>query len=254
MYSEGDRDELLQRLVERARTDPAIEAAALVGSAARRSVDRWSDIDLAFGLAGDVDLVETADRWSRVVAELVTVSDALDLWAGPTLYRVFLLDSSLQVDVSFWRTGTLAANGDHAFEQLFGEAAAPTPGEPADLHGVAAWGWLYALHARSAIARNRIWQAVQMLDGLRGQVIALCCSRHGLEIHHGRGVDQLPEPILCALADTLPAAGTGTALAAAYTAAVGLLGTEVEHLDLALAGRLETPLAILQATATPTAP
>ena len=254
MYTEGDRDELLERLIARARTDPAIVSAALVGSAARRSLDRWSDIDLALGLAEDTDVVETADRWTRVLAEVADVADALDLWSGPVLYRVFLLDSSLQVDLSFWRSGTLASSGGQAFVQLFGEAVAPTPVEPPDSHGVAAWGWLYALHSRSAIARNRNWQAVQMLDGLRGQLIALCCSRHGLETHHGRGVDQLPGPVLTALADTVPAAVTSTALAAAHDAAVGLLSAEVAHVDLALAARLQAPLAILRATASPTAP
>ena len=47
-------------------------------------------------------------------------------------------------------------------------------------------GWLYALHARSAIARGRSWQADMMLAEMRNQVIALACHRLGVNPADGR--------------------------------------------------------------------
>lgn len=200
MFTEAGRGHLLEVLVECARADQQIAAAAVVGSAARGAVDRWSDIDLALGLSDTAELVEVADRWTDEIAASVVVADTLDVWAGPVLYRVFLLHDSLQVDVSFWPAGTLAPTGAKPLVAVFGDVAAPTPPPSPDGHAALGWGWLYALHARSAIARGRLWQATQMLEGLRNQVVVLSCLRHGVESRHGRGVDQLPEPVLVSAA------------------------------------------------------
>lgn len=53
-------------------------------------------------------------------------------------------------------------------------------------------GWLYALHARSAIARGRSWQADMMLAEMRNQVIALACHRLGVNPADGRDAHHLP--------------------------------------------------------------
>jgi len=37
--------------------------------------------------------------------------DHLDMWSGSTLFRVFLLSSSMQVDLSFWPWETFAPSG-----------------------------------------------------------------------------------------------------------------------------------------------
>jgi hypothetical protein len=50
----------------------------------------------------------------------------LDIWSGPTLFRVFLLASSLQVDLSFWPSDVFAASGG-SFRLLFGHANEPAP-------------------------------------------------------------------------------------------------------------------------------
>lgn len=163
MFTEADRSRLLEVLIARARADPAVDAAAVVGSAARGATDAWSDIDLALGLADGAEVTGTATAWTRALGEVVDVADTLDLWAGPVLYRVFLLHDTLQVDLSFWPAGTLAATGDEPLALVFGRAATPTPIDPPDPSTALGWGWLYALHARSAIARGRGWQAVQML-------------------------------------------------------------------------------------------
>lgn len=253
MFTEGDRDRLLEELIEWTHTDDAVTAAALVGSAAAGATDRWSDIDLALRLADDADLVGVADHWTRALAEDSTLSDFLDVWAGPALYRVFLLQNSLQVDLSFWPSESFASTGE-PFAQLFGEPAPTSEAGPADRRVDIGWGWLYALHTRSAIVRGRNWQALQMLEGLRDRVIALACLRHDLPAQQGRGVDQLPKSLLAALTAAVPVEVSSDALAASFTVAVDLLATEADHVDPALASRLRDPLATLQSTATPAGP
>lgn len=119
----------------------------------------------------------------------------LDIWSGEALFRVFLLPTSLQVDLSFWPSERFAASGP-AFHLVFGEANEPVAAPMAATDSVIEMGWLYALHARASLARGRPWQAAYMIDGLRERVIALACRRYGLPAYEGRGVDDLPDEIL----------------------------------------------------------
>lgn len=50
MFDAATREELRAYLIEKARTDPHVVAAATVGGSAASS-DRWSDLDLTFGVA-----------------------------------------------------------------------------------------------------------------------------------------------------------------------------------------------------------
>src|SRR5262249_36258699 len=56
MFSADERSRLAAELVERARGDGRIAAAALVGSLAGGTPDAFSDIDLSLGVAGDARL------------------------------------------------------------------------------------------------------------------------------------------------------------------------------------------------------
>ena len=54
MFSVGQRIRIQERVLELAAADPRIVAGAVVGSLALGEGDRWSDLDLAFGVADGV--------------------------------------------------------------------------------------------------------------------------------------------------------------------------------------------------------
>jgi hypothetical protein len=54
MFTEEDRNQIRARLLERASEDSCLTSAALTGSASRGAEDRWSDIDLFFGVAAEI--------------------------------------------------------------------------------------------------------------------------------------------------------------------------------------------------------
>lgn len=191
LFTPAEREGIRAALIDRAREDPAIAGAALVGSAARDAEDDWSDVDLVLQLAPGADESAVVREWTDVVGELSPVADTFDLIAGGVRYRVFLLESSLQIDVSFWPFEQFRATGA-PFRLLFGTPAAATEPPAPDPDRFIGMGWLYALHARSAVARDRLWQATLMLDGLRDAVVALMCLRNGVPHAQGRGVDRLP--------------------------------------------------------------
>jgi len=58
------RDELRRRLLRLAEQDARITGAAITGSAADGREDRWSDIDLFFGVAEGVPLHAVLSDWS----------------------------------------------------------------------------------------------------------------------------------------------------------------------------------------------
>ncbi|HET6291531.1 MAG TPA: nucleotidyltransferase domain-containing protein [Amycolatopsis sp.] len=191
------RDELIAA----AHRDVDIVGAALVGSTARGVEDRWSDLDLVLQLADDAEEPAVVARWTRLLDERFGVADTLDVMSREDVrYRVFLLDSSLQVDLSFWPRDQFRATED-GFRLVFGRANDPTSSSGPSSEQTIGMAWLHALHARSAIARGRSWQAVMMLDELRDQIITLLCLRHGLNPWHGREVDRLPVHALEALRD-----------------------------------------------------
>ncbi len=247
VFTELQRCELRDRLVAAAREDGRVTAAAVVGSAAVDREDEWSDIDLALRLADDADPADVADDFTALLYASHGAVHHFDLWRARTLFRVFLLPSTLQVDLSFWPSQVFAASGA-SFRLLFGETNEPSAAPPPAPDELIGMGWLYALHARSSIARGRALQALYMINGLRDHVVSLSCVRHGLPAYEGRGVDDLPTGVTETLAETVVRGLDRPELSRAFDAATRALLREAEHVDRALAARLTEPALELLAT------
>ena len=241
MFTAAQRERIRDGLVRSAGEDERITAAAFVGSAATNREDRWSDIDLALRIRPDLEPEPVAQHWTERMYADHEVVHHLDVWAGPTLFRVFLLSSTLQVDLSFWPSLAFAATGP-AFRLVFGEANDETAAPPPSAESLVGMGWLYALHVRSSLARGRRWQAVHMLDGLREQVTSLACLRFGLPAHQGRGVDDLPPEETDLLADALVVSPEPADLRRAFASAAHMFLEEARHVDAGLASRLAPPI------------
>jgi len=199
MFSVDERTAIREHLVSFAAEDPSIAGAALAGSAARGEEDEWSDIDLILQLSPNVSEIDVVARWSDEIDARFGVADTTDVMAGGVRYRVFFLASSLQIDVSFWPHDLFRAT-EPGFRVLFGTPNPPTLPSAVDVQGAIGMAWLYAIHARSSLARGRLWQATMMLDEMQHSLITLLCVRVGLIAWHGREVDKLPTQDLAMLA------------------------------------------------------
>lgn len=221
------------RLLELAEADERIVAAAEVGSLALGGGDRFSDIDLTFGVATDVEEVLT-DWTVRLERELAAVR-LFDLPVGSTVYRVLLLPGRLQVDLSFAPIAEFAKRSPR-FRLVFGEAteAPPSPQEPAaELFG---WAVHEAVFTRVCVERGRLWQAALMIGEVRTRVFMLACRRHGLDGRFGRGWDELPADEVAGLEETLVRSLERDELLRALGAAVeALLGEREAAPELAAA-------------------
>ena len=190
VFAAERRDEIRAELIERARNDPAIVAAALVGASAT-SGDRWSDIDLTFGVASGTSLELAMTEWTGHMADQHKAAVLFDIAAGSTIYRVFLLPGSLQVDLSFGPTAEWGSRGPR-FHLLFGKAETLPIAVPATTSHLFGYAVHHLVRARVCIERKRLWQAEHWLSEAREIAMTFNCRRLGLDEQYGRGFDQLP--------------------------------------------------------------
>jgi hypothetical protein len=96
VFTVEERDCVRDRLLEVAAADERVVAGAEVGSLAGGAGDRWSDLDLTFGVAEGVALDGVLRDWTDRVESELDGMQLFDVTSGPTIYRVFLLRGGLQ--------------------------------------------------------------------------------------------------------------------------------------------------------------
>lgn len=233
MFSSDDRDRIIERLIDQARADPRVIAAAAVGSSASGG-DRWSDIDLTFGIAPDVPVGSVLADWTAMMARDHGAAVLFDLPAWSAIYRVFLLPGALQVDLSFAPAADFGPRGPR-FRLLFGDAVDHPFPPPPSLEEIFGLGVHHAVRGHICIERGRYWQAEYWIHETRNQALALACQRRGLAPGYGRGFDALPAEVHHAfagsLATNLSATELRRALAAVTTGLLREAGDIPEHVQ-----------------------
>jgi len=195
MFTVEERDRVRNRLVEMSRKDPRLVAGALIGSTAAGGGDRWSDLDLTFGLVDGATVENVLADWTiHLVSEFGAVH-LFDLPYLSTVYRVFLLPGNMQVDLSFTPGNKFLARG-LKYDLLFGNALERDQAKPLSPGHAFGLAVVYLLHARACVARGRMWEAEYSISAARDQALLLACHHRGLKTTYGRGFDDLPPEVL----------------------------------------------------------
>jgi hypothetical protein len=248
MFSPEEREALTAELLLRARQDDRITGGAVTGSGSIDALDRWSDVDLAFGVRDSDQLLPTLEDFTQFMRGGPGAIDIVDVRREPWIYRVFLLPNTLQVDLAMAPATDFGARAP-SFKLAFGKARdVPHVPQP-DPHELIGYGWLYALHVRSSITRRRPWQALYMLNSMRDQVVALAELAAGLPAREARGVDRLPTKVKKRLEATIAASLDINELRRAFAATAAGLLCQARGVDPTLAERLEPVLQLLVRTA-----
>ena len=245
MFEPEYRDRVREHVLAMADSDPRIVAGAVIGALAHGPGDRWSDLDLTFGVADGVPVMDVVDEWTRQLELEFDAADLFDLLRETSIYRVFLLPGCLQVDLSFTPQHDFGARGPQ-FRLLFGEAIehppVPLP-SPRELFGLAVH---HAVRARFCIERGRVWEAEYWTSALRDHALERACLARGLPHAYGRGFDQLPAELVARFEPALVRSLAADQLLYALHAAVsGLLAETDDVADLA--ARVEPRLRVLTA-------
>lgn len=241
IFTPDQRERLRSELVAAAQSDPNLSGAAHTGSAASSRLDRWSDIDLALCLKPAVSHPQVVAEWTDRLYRRYEAVAHVDVMRGSTLFRVFLLKNTLQVDVAFWPAQDFAAIGPN-FKLIFGETKPQQPAPQPNSQALIGMAWLYALHVRSSLARGRLLQAEYMLSGMRNHVFELTCLRCGTIASQGRGLDDLPASEQKTLAMCIPQSLDSSELKRAFQASMQVLQREIGRIDDDLMTRLSETL------------
>jgi hypothetical protein len=236
MFTPEDRSRLRSELLDYASRDRRIRGCAITGSAAAEREDRWSDVDLAFGV-DSAELINVLSDWTAYMYDRYSALHHCDVKAGVWIYRVFLLSNTLQVDLAFAPAEEFRPLAP-TFRLMFGKANESRPSQSPQPNECIGVGWLYALHARSCIARRRFWQAEYMISGVRDNVLALACIRHRVPAAQGRGMDLLPPDVAAQFEDALVRQLNSEELSRAFRAATRSFLGEIRMVDAALEQRL----------------
>jgi hypothetical protein len=232
VFTVEQRGALREHVLRLGEEDERVVAGAVVGSLAVDGGDRFSDVDLTFGVADHVRVADVLDDWTRLLIDELDAVQLAVLERGPTTYRVFLLPDTLQLDLSMTPAAQFRPAGPR-FRLVFGETAAddpevPTPpvagnlfiSTPAVAGDIFGWGVIYALHARACIERGRVWQAEHYVGAVRDHALSLACLREGVTAVQARGYDDLSAETLARFEDSLVGALEPEALRAALAASV----------------------------------
>ena len=230
MFSIDDRNRVRDHVLERARADARIVAGAVVGSLAHAERDRWSDLDLTFGVSEGVPITAVLDDFTADLSTVFAAIDLFDVPSGAAIYRVFLLPGCLQFDLSCAPASQFRALGPE-FKLLFGEAAEPAHAQPPPPRQLFGYAVHHALRARFCIERGRYWQAEYWTSGVRDYALSLACQRRHLPVHHGRGFDLLPQDVRQPAESALPRGIEPAELLRALGCAVDLLLRESEEVE-----------------------
>ena len=245
MFEPEYRDEVRDRILALADADERVVAGAVVGGLAQGLGDRWSDLDLTFGVIDSVTVTDVAGDWTRQLADELDAVDLFDLWPDTSVYRVFLFPGCLQVDLSFTPAADFGPRGPQ-FRLLFGTAGElreAAPPSTAELFGLAVH---HAVRARYCIERGRVWEAEYWVSAIRDHALERACLARGLPHAYGRGSDRLPREVLARFEPTLVRSlAADELLRALHTAVSGLLAETDDVSDLA--ARVEPRLRVLSA-------
>src|SRR5437667_586341 len=195
MFTISDRERVRELVLQLANADTRVVAGAVVGSLADDDGDRWSDLDLTFGVVDGEPILEVLEDFTRNLVDQLDAAHLFDLPSGPTIYRVFLLPGCLQFDLSFTPLSEFGAVGPK-FRLLFGRAVEKPHIPPPSAGQLFGYAVHHAVRARFCIERGRFWQAEYWISAVRDYALSLACRRRGLPSREARGFDDLPAELL----------------------------------------------------------
>ena len=100
MFTVEQRDALRERVLRLAHEAERVVAGAVVGSHAVDGGDRFSDLDLTYGVAEQARVADVLADWTHTLIDELAAVQLAELERGPITYRVFLLPDLLQLDLS----------------------------------------------------------------------------------------------------------------------------------------------------------
>ena len=221
-----DHWRIASRAIELLAVDERVSGMFLSGSFAKGKPDRWSDIDFYIVATPDSSLEELIghqDKLIREVAEIATVFPATHLRDPHQVIAFYKASEPIHVDYQYRKLGWLIPrrgdrnvvivfdrSGDlERWRQACEEAPLETSISSDQLSylEIRFWGWCWYAHTK--IERGELWEARDVLEYLRSNVLVTLAHNEGQVLEGNRRLEQKLRPdIQELLATTIPASHT----------------------------------------------
>lgn len=217
----------MTQLVTALERETDVEGVVVLGSLAAGTADRHSDVDLVVVVAQDGDVAAIAAEGTRIALGVLPVFHHFSQSLGAVELRGFLLESFLEIDLGFARTGDI-------------DAAIAV--KAVDTTGKLDFVWHDVIHAAIALDRDRPWRALWYVERLRNGALELAGDRLGYDLRHFKAADDLPGETLAAARAAMPAGCSTAQIWPALRAATSALFAEGRRTHPHIADKLEPKL------------
>ncbi len=254
LFTVGERQEIVEKLLDSLSHDEQIVGVLLVGSAAEGFDDRFSDIDLSVVVTDNRSVLEVFQEWKERIPNLFPVQSSFEVSTSENSFLAgFLLSNFLEVDIGFLSVDDLYA------KRVRWKVAFDRSGKLEEIMR-ASWEnrsetslettyrrnldsiWHYITHVAISLARGHHWRALHYLDEVRKRTVRLACIRRGLDPSHFRPVHLLPAYFQEKLLETLPHSTQKSESYRALRAASDLFFDEARAIDELIGDNLSTTL------------
>lgn len=203
MYTEIDRQEILEKIVSILSSTCGIEGALLVGSGANGFSDRWSDIDLSIVVyPGDNTRMIWDKLNERILKEFDVLKVSLNEYGANNYISVILLTNFLELDMGVISLSNLTAKRDQwkilfdksgkvseKMEETWAKRRVPVLSTVVEqsLDSI----WYHIKNAAFAVKRNKPYRAVKELEEFRNEIVELKALHENKIAKHFRDVDEM---------------------------------------------------------------
>lgn len=208
MFSESEREEILNSLVEGVSKLDEITGIVIVGSASLGFRDRFSDIDIALVYDEQYSIENVFNAVSDLVGRAYTVATVLNQFSRKL--QVILLDNYLEIDIGYYTKDTIMArrkNYKIVFDKIgeLEEKMSKSWEENSSLYRGTTTSddiqselfrtdsnlWYNMIHSVNAFIRGEKYRCYFEIEELRRNLISLLGKRNSVEAKRYRDIHKL---------------------------------------------------------------
>lgn len=241
MYTEKDRESLLNQIAERMRGSDEFEGLLLIGSGAEDFLDCYSDIDLMAGCFADAQIGAAKEKLLSFFESLGAVYVDKRRWSDTVLGFSAYFENGLSADVSFMPTAQLRIRSPRwklVFSKTDGftdtvqrretQRKETNRGMDDSVHHQ----FVYALRrCEIALLRFEFVYADRMLSDARQMLLNVEAMREGKDLHQFKAYNTLDADFLTRLEKTYPSSRTCHSLTEAKQELLALYLDTVKQCD-----------------------
>jgi predicted nucleotidyltransferase len=214
MYSEIDRKNILDKLVEICKSIDDIDGVILVGSGAEGFTDKWSDIDLSIVICEEE---KTGEVWDKINENIISTFDIMKIsyneYGENNFLSAVFLNNYLEADIGVLSINKLEAKRE-PWNILYDKSGnivkrmnetwekRKIPSLNIEIENSVNTVWYHIKNGAFALKREKLYRAVKEIEELRNEIVDIRALKENKVAKHFRDVDDMDKAFLQKLEET----------------------------------------------------